>query len=273
MTQQIELSADNEIGTPGPHGLIEVLPDVAFMRLMLVNVAFVGLPGGDWVLIDAGLPGMEGTITAAADARFGIGRPPVAIVMTHGHFDHVGVLDSLADRWRVPIWAHRLEKPFLDGSQSYPRPDPTVGGGLLALSATLFPRGPVDVSRQLHLLPDDGTVPPMPGWRWVHTPGHTVGHVSFWREADRTLIAGDAFITTAQESAYAVALQAAEMHGPPMYFTEDFDAAKRSVATLAALEPEIAVTGHGRAMHGRTMRDALHRLARDFDTVARPPHR
>ena len=41
----------------------------------------------------------------------------------------------------------------------------------------------------------------MPGWRWVHTPGHTAGHVSLFRDADRTLIAGDAFVTTKQESA------------------------------------------------------------------------
>ena len=105
-----------------------------------------------------------------------------------------------------------------------------------------------------------------------NTPGHAPGHISLWRESDRTLIVGDAFITTAQESAYAIATQRVEMHGPPMYFTPDWQSAKTSVETLAALEPEIAVTGHGRAMRGAEMRAALHALARDFDQVAVPDH-
>lgn len=76
----------------------------------------------------------------------------------------------------------------------------------MPLLAPLFPRRPIDVSRWLQRLPEDGSVPQMPGWRWIHTPGHTPGHISFWRERDRTIIAGDAFITTNQESAYAVAV-------------------------------------------------------------------
>jgi glyoxylase-like metal-dependent hydrolase (beta-lactamase superfamily II) len=110
----------------------------------------------------------------------------------------------------------------------------------------------------------------MPGWRWVHTPGHTPGHVSLWREADRALVVGDAFVTTTQESAYAAMTQAPAMHGPPMYFTPDWTSAKASVRTLAALEPDLVVTGHGRAMEGADMRAALHALARDFDEIAVP---
>ena len=97
-----------------------------------------------------------------------------------------------------------------------------------------------------------------------------MGHVSFWREADRTLIAGDAFVTTTQESAYAVAVQRAEMHGPPMYYTVEWDKAARSVMQLAELEPELVMTGHGLPMRGPEMRYALHRLAREFDRVAVP---
>jgi len=85
-------------------------------------------------------------------------------------------------------------------------------------------------------------------------------------------MAGDAFITTNQESAYAVAVQRPELQGPPMYFTQDWDAACESVRRLAALEPELAVTGHGRAMRGPEMRAALHLLARDFDQIAVPEH-
>ena len=110
----------------------------------------------------------------------------------------------------------------------------------------------------------------MPGWELIHTPGHTPGHVSFWRESDRTLIVGDAFITTRQESAYAVITQEPEMHGPPNYYTPDWESARTSVQRLAALEPERVITGHGRPMQGAAMREALRTLARDFDRIARP---
>jgi len=62
------------------------------------------------------------------------------------------------------------------------------------------------------------------------------------------------------------------MHGPPMYFTPDWVSAKSSVERLAKLEPDTAVTGHGRAMAGQQMRSALHTLARDFNRVAVPTH-
>jgi glyoxylase-like metal-dependent hydrolase (beta-lactamase superfamily II) len=77
-------------------------------------------------------------------------------------------------------------------------------------------------------------------------------------------------MTTNQESAYTVATQEVELHGPPMYLTPDWDSARESVRKLARLEPELVVTGHGRALGGQEMRDALHLLAADFDQVARP---
>ena len=165
-----------------------------------------------------------------------------------------------------------LEHPYLDGRSAYPKPDPRVGGGAMSLLASLFPRGPFDFSGRLRALPEDGSVPFLDGWRWIHTPGHSAGHVSLWREADRCLIAGDAFITTAQESAYAVATQEPEVHGPPMYFTPDFRKAAVSVRALAALEPEVVVTGHGHAMRGPAMRAGLHQLASRFEAVAVPAH-
>jgi glyoxylase-like metal-dependent hydrolase (beta-lactamase superfamily II) len=257
-------------------GKLDVVgPDLAYRRLAIVNVVLCGRPdAGDrgWVLVDAGLAGSADFIADAAEERFGAGARPSAIVMTHAHFDHVGALETLAERWGAPVYAHALERPHLDGSASYPPTDPAAGGGLMAWLSPLYPRGPVDVGARLRTLPEDGSVPGMPGWRWLHTPGHTEGHVSLWREGDRALIAGDAFITTRQESAYAVALKKPELHGPPRYFTPDWAAAKASVEALAALAPELAVTGHGQALAGEEMRAGLRRLARDFDEVAVPDH-
>ncbi|MFL5251794.1 MAG: MBL fold metallo-hydrolase [Rhodopila sp.] len=271
MAQQVPVENEALYGFDVPDEAVWALaPDVAYRRLAMVNVMFIGRPGGNWVLVDAGLPGTAGMIARSAEARFGADRPAAAIVLTHGHIDHVGALRTLAERWDVPVYAHPLEHPYLNGQSAYPKPDPTVGGGAMSLLAKLFPRGPLDVGTWLRPLPTDGSLPFLPGWRWIHTPGHSTGHISLWRQADRLLVAGDAFITTAQESAYAVTVQEPELHGPPMYFTPDWQKAAESVRVLAALEPETVVTGHGHALRGPAMRESLQRLAADFERVAVP---
>ncbi len=271
----IPLDPQGVAGHSEDDGTEEVLPDLAFKRLTIVNTVFFGLSdAGDraWVLIDAGLPGTAGVIKRAAAKRFGAGARPAAIIQTHGHFDHVGALEELAADWDAPVYAHPLELPYLSGQAAYPPPDPAVGGGLMAAISGMYPRGPISLGARLHALPDDHTVPSMPGWTWLLVPGHTPGQVALWRGSDKTLIAADAFITTAQESAYAVAVQKPAMHGPPMYFTPDWPSARKAVETLAALDPDLVITGHGPAMRGPDMRAALHTLARDFDRIAVPEH-
>lgn len=264
---------DQPSASPGPPAPARAAEGVAVLRDRIVNVVFHGAPGAgdrEWVLVDAGLYGSSERIATAAARLFGPDARPAAIVLTHGHFDHVGALRQLAERWDVPIYAHELELPYLTGLSAYPPPDPTVGGGAMARLAGLYPRGPENVRDRIRTLPADGAVPGMPGWRWIHTPGHTPGHVSLFRESDRTLIAGDAFVTTKQESLSAVVTQRKEVHGPPAYYTPDWPAARASVVRLAALAPEVAVTGHGQPMRGAELRSGLARLAADFDRLAVP---
>lgn len=273
MAQQIEIG-DEALADAGAQedGTHEVAPDLAYQRLAIVNVGFVGVPGNpNWVLVDAGPMKSAGLIQSAAKKRFG-DAPPRAIVMTHGHFDHVGSLEALLETWDVPVYVHALEAPYFRGEASYPPPDTTTGGGIMPLLSPLFPRGPVDVSKNLHLLPEDGSVPPLPGWKWLHTPGHTPGHVSLFRESDRALIAGDAFVTTKQESLLSVATQRKAVSRPPGYGTTDWAAARSSVQALAELKPSLAATGHGPVMAGAELHRELDRLVADFDLIAAPDH-
>ena len=273
MALQLELDKSAVIDADRDQaGVHQIAGDLAYMRLAIVNVVLYGEPGAPgWVLVDAGLMGTERQIIDAAERRFGTSIPPSAIVLTHGHFDHVGALDGLLRHWDVPVFAHALEHPFLNGRQSYPPPDAATKG-LMARLSPLFPREPIEIGDHLNTLPADGTVPEIAGWQWLHTPGHTPGHVSLWHPKRRHLIAGDAFITTGQESVYEAASQQLEMHGPPQYFTPDWVEAGRSVRALAKLEPELAITGHGRAIGGPLLRSALHQLADQFMTIAVPAH-
>lgn len=250
-----------------------VAPEVSYLLDYVVNVCFVGPAGAgdrEWALVDAGLPASADRIERAAARLFGADSRPAAIVLTHGHFDHVGALEALVRKWDVTVYAHELELPYLTGRSSYPPADPFVGGGTLSAMSFLYPTGPIDLGSSVRALPADGSVPGMPGWRWIPTPGHSPGHVSFVRDVDRTLIAGDAFTTTKQESVTAVFGQRRELHGPPMYFTPDWDAARTSLRHLADYTPTAAITGHGPPMRSAMLQSELRRLASHFDEWARP---
>jgi glyoxylase-like metal-dependent hydrolase (beta-lactamase superfamily II) len=60
------------------------------------------------------------------------------------------------------------------------------------------------------------------------------------------------------------------MHGPPAYFTTDWQAAGESTRLLADLAPDVLVSGHGRPARGPVMTAALRRLAAEFRRVAVP---
>ena len=136
----------------------QVAEDILFYRTMMVNV-FIVRDGGSWFLVDAGLGGYEQSIRRAAEDFVGSDAPPAAIVLTHGHFDHVGSLAPLLERWNVPVYAHPLERPYLTGRSSYPPPDPLVGGGAMSLLSRLYPRGPIDIGDRLQFLQEDGYIP------------------------------------------------------------------------------------------------------------------
>ncbi len=245
----------------------ELAPGVAFHTVSIANVYFLGEPGGPWILVDTGTPGGAATIQAAAAQRFGVDSRPAAIVLTHGHPDHAGSASELAGAWDVPIYAHPLEFPYLTGQSLYPPSDPTVGGALAFLTR-FFPSSLQDLRPRLQPLPPDGTVPGLPDWAWLPTPGHAPGHVAFYRERDRVLLAGDALTTMGMYSLPALLTNKPQLSRPPAAITCDWGAAQASVQSLAALRPSVLGAGHGTPLSGPDVTAELSDFAAHFPVPA-----
>ncbi len=255
-----------------PRKYFKVANGIWGMKILFVNIYMIRTSPDEWVLVDAGLPKSAGRIIKMAEALFGVNKPPKAIVLTHGHFDHTGALQELLKTWDVPVYAHRLELPYLTGKSSYPPADPTVGGGLMSYTSFMFPMTPIDITRNVVELDEhmDNRLPFMPGWRFVPTPGHAPGHISLFDEKHHVLIAGDAFVTTKIESAISVARQTKVVSGPPKFLTYDWDASKNSVQKLLMLEPKVAATGHGMPIQGAKLTRQLKHLVDAFEQESVP---
>ncbi len=245
----------------------EIVPGVACLPLTIENVYFVGEPGQPWVLIDAGTPGQTARILAAATERYGENARPEALLLTHGHTDHAGSAAALAEAWNVPIYVHPLEFPYLTGKSKYPPKDPTVGGAM-ALLSRVFPMNVTDLSGLMQPLPGGGVVPGLPGWKWLGTPGHAPGHVSYFNAQKSVLLAGDAFATVNMNSFAALLTKKQDISLPPPPFTCDWDAARNSVALLADLGPAAIGCGHGAPMSGPATPAALRQFSQTFTPPA-----
>jgi glyoxylase-like metal-dependent hydrolase (beta-lactamase superfamily II) len=245
----------------------QIAPAVIRIPVRIGNCYIVG-NRQTWVLVDCGPEGNAKRVQRIAEEHFGPGARPSAIVLTHGHFDHAGSAGALAEQWDLPIYAHRLEVPFLTGKSKYPPPDPTVGG-FMAQMIRFFPNKAYDYGDRVQEFPGTVKALGLKGWEMIETPGHSPGHVSFFRESDRVLLAGDAFATVDQTSAYKTLTMQPEIALPPNYYTCDWESAHRSVQALADLDPEIIGAGHGEPMSGEEARQQLHRLA---DEWPQPSH-
>ncbi|MDQ3255220.1 MAG: MBL fold metallo-hydrolase [Acidobacteriota bacterium] len=245
----------------------QIAPGVGYMTTVFVNLYFVEAEDNSWVLVDTGLPLQSWRVRAAAAEKLGPDARPSAIILTHGHFDHAGNALALATEWDVPIYAHELEMPYLTGKSDYPPQDPTVGGALAQMSR-LFPHSGYDFKNKVRALPADGSLPGLSGWRCLHTPGHTAGHISLFRERDRVLITGDALTTVNQESPVTLLTLKRELRQPPAPLTTDWGAARNSIDNLAGLRPSVIAAGHGLPI----TENAADRLERFAQTFAPPAH-
>jgi glyoxylase-like metal-dependent hydrolase (beta-lactamase superfamily II) len=228
--------------------------------------AYLVRSGPSFVLIDTGWPGSAAAIRRSAEAAFGPGARPAAILLTHLHPDHSGSARELARAWEVPVLVHPRELPLAAGYvPEFANPlDRRV---VLPLLHRL-PRGVrqrieagSDDTDLVQALDPDGPPPGLPDWECVPTPGHTPGSVSFRRPRDRLLVTGDALLTVDLTAPSGLVLGRRRL-APPLRFTDwDRTTTLATIASLAALGPRGVLAGHGHPVVGPAVPGLVRTLA------------
>jgi glyoxylase-like metal-dependent hydrolase (beta-lactamase superfamily II) len=256
-----------------PRSAVKIADGVFCLPVRGANVYLIG-NASSWVLVDAGWRNSAARIREQADALFGAGARPDAILITHAHPDHVGSALELAAGWDSAVYVPAADLPLLSGELYSSRTDALDPMGRLLLPAMrLIPepaRTRMNRSKLADVvtpLPADGTVPGLPGWRAQPTPGHTPGHTVFVRTADRVVIAGDA-VVTAPLGGMLVCRQA--LSRPFWLASWDAAATAAAYAEVAALEPSVLATGHGAPMKA-DVAARLHAFATRHGGGALPP--
>jgi hydroxyacylglutathione hydrolase len=152
-----------------------------------------------------------------------------AHALTHGHPDHAGGSKRLVEAFEVPVWVGEHDRADVESG----RPTAAETWARPAV-ARLTHYEPVGVARSLSEGDDIGH-----GFVVLDTPGHADGHVSFWRERDRTLVLGDVLFNL------SLLTTVPGLREPPAILTRDPRLNRESARRLAALEPELALFGHG----------------------------
>ena len=245
--------------SPAP-ALSEVAPGVHLLSLGTLsgNVYFVK-PEASWTLVDTSVAKAAGPIQKAAEALFGTGTRPASIVLTHVHPDHAGSARALARAWDCPVYIPTGEMQLavvrnLDSVRQYANP---LDHWIILPILRALPRRWVQTALEKESLQEvarplepDAAIPGLPGWRSIMTPGHSPGHLSFFRESDRVLLSGDALLTVDMGSvggllAWLLRPRVARVCAPPWYTNWDAQKTRDSIAAIARLEPRVVAGGHG----------------------------
>ena len=201
------------------HQVAEGVSQIPLAPRNLMNAYLLGD-----VLVDAGTPQSAKKLLRSLQ-----GHTVNAHALTHGHQDHAGGSRAVADALAVPVWVGALDAADVESGK--PVVADTVARPVLRRVAT-YPGVPV--ARQLREGDDLGH-----GFTVLEVPGHSAGHVAFWRAADKVLVCGDVWFNL------HLSTLRPGLREPPRIFTPDPARNRDSARRLAALEPELVLFGHG----------------------------
>lgn len=231
----------------------EIIPGIyTFTNLIAGRVYAIEDPDG-LTLVDCGLslapPRIIKQLKAAGHAPGDVKR----ILITHAHPDHVGGLNELQRLTGASVLCGELELPVVEGHVAIGMISPykeIIEARRFKTPPMKFP--PTHVDRAL--IEGDRIEEVLGGLQVLHTPGHALGHVTYWQPERRIAIVGD------------VLMNLRGLSLPFRLVTPDMDEDKRSIRRVARLEPQIVLFGHGNPL----MKDAARKLRRFSDRVSRP---
>jgi hydroxyacylglutathione hydrolase len=159
------------------------------------------------------------------------GRPVNAHALTHAHPDHQGASHEICELLHIPLWCghadvHAMETPGAIKNSQAP-------GWLNRFQERFWTGPPHPVARPLR----EGDE--VAGFTVLEVPGHSIGHVAYWRETDRVLILGDVL------NNMNLITGVPGLREPPAVFTPDPARNRESARRLIALEPKLVCFGHG----------------------------
>jgi glyoxylase-like metal-dependent hydrolase (beta-lactamase superfamily II) len=202
---------------------------------------FIIEEAGEVTIIDAGVPAYYSDLAAELAAMGRTIEDVRALVLTHGHDDHIGFAERLRTERAVPVSIHELDAALARGEVG----NPSAGMGERRLRSLLHYMlwGIRHGMMRTTVLTEVGTLGPgttldVPGaLRVIHTPGHTFGSVTFHAPAHDTLFVGDALATDAVIT---------QRRGPQVCpFAADPDQALASLANIEPIEAHWLLPGHG----------------------------
>lgn len=179
------------------------------------------------VLVDA-----MGKLDAKRILRELKGRPVSAHAITHAHPDHQGSSHAVCTALGIPFWVPELDVPPAEDSRLIEERQPDHPFNKLFSKVLTGPGHPVD--RALHEGDEIG------GFTVLDTPGHSAGHISLWREVDRTLILGDVL-----NNQHPLLLAPRGLRQPLSILTPDPERNRESIRRLGELGAVTVCFGHG----------------------------
>ena len=207
--------------------------------------------GEEYVLVDAGTRYIERRLLHELTSFFAAperaGARLTAHALTHAHPDHQGASKVVCERFGAPLWCGEADAEKMERGVAN-SPDMQ---GLLGFLGRAWAGPAYPVARRLC----EGDL--VAGFRVIETPGHTPGHVAFWREEDGSLILGDVL------NGMNLLTGLPGLNEPPAAFTADVERNRRSILAMAALKPALVCFGHGAPLR-RNAAECLEAFARRF---------
>jgi glyoxylase-like metal-dependent hydrolase (beta-lactamase superfamily II) len=193
------------------------------------------------ILVDVGMPGHLADIQREMEKAGVPFERLKAVILTHHDIDHIGSIQEILAVKQVPVYAHKADKPYIQGDEVSYKSTPEFMSRMLAdvpdeirQQMKSFKPGPPPTAPVAHTAEDGEILPFLGGLTVIFTPGHTPGHISLYHQATKTVITGDATVS-----------ENGKLLGPIPGATPNMPLAFESLKKFSAFDIKKAICYHG----------------------------